>query len=58
MPVNDPATAQALNHLANINGFLREIAAELKALNQRDAAREARARESEKRPESRPRTRG
>jgi hypothetical protein len=40
--VNDPATHQALTHLANINGFLREIAAELKAINQRLAAKEAR----------------
>lgn len=40
--VNDPATNQALTHLANINGFLREIAAELKAINQRMAAKEAR----------------
>lgn len=40
--MNDPATHQALTHLANINGFLREIAAELKAINQRLAAKEAR----------------
>jgi|CXWL01.1.fsa_nt_gi hypothetical protein len=40
--VNDPATHQALTHLANINGFLREIAAELKAINQRLAAKEER----------------
>lgn len=40
--VNDPATHQALTHLANINGFLREIAAELKSINQRLAAKEAR----------------
>lgn len=40
--MNDPATNQALTHLANINGFLREIAAELKSINQRLAAKEAR----------------
>jgi len=40
--VNDTATTQTLTHLTNIAGFLREIVAELKALNRREAAKEAR----------------
>jgi hypothetical protein len=39
--VDDIATNQTLTHLTNITGFLREIAAELKAINRREAAREA-----------------
>ena len=40
--MNDTATTQTLTHLTNITGFLREIAAELKAINRREAARDAR----------------
>ena len=40
--VNDVATTQTLTHLTNISGFLREIASELKAINRREAAKEAR----------------
>ena len=40
--LNDTATTQTLTHLTNITGFLREIAAELKTLNRREAARDAR----------------
>lgn len=40
--MNDTAIAQTLTHLTNITGFLREIAAELKAINRREAAKEAR----------------
>jgi hypothetical protein len=41
-PVNDTATTQTLTHLTNITGFLREIVAELKAINRRETAKEAR----------------
>jgi len=40
--VDDIATNQTLTHLTNITGFLREIAAELKAINRREGAKEAR----------------
>jgi hypothetical protein len=40
--VDETATNQTLTHLTNITGFLREIAAELKAINRREAAKEAR----------------
>lgn len=40
--MNDTATTQVLTHLTNITGFLREIAAELKAINRRETAKEAR----------------
>ena len=40
--VNDAATTQTLTHLTNITGFLREIAGELKAINRREAEKEAR----------------
>ena len=40
--MDDIATNQTLTHLTNITGFLREIAAELKAINRREAAKEAR----------------
>jgi hypothetical protein len=40
--VNDTATTQTLTHLTNITGFLREIVAELKTMNRREAAKEAR----------------
>lgn len=40
--MNDTATTQTLTHLTNITGFLREIAAELKAINRRETARDAR----------------
>lgn len=39
--VNDTATTQTLTLLTNINGFLREIVAELKAINRRETAKEA-----------------
>ena len=40
--MNDTATTQVLTHLTNITGFLREIAGELKIINRREAAKEAR----------------
>lgn len=40
--MNDTATTQTLTHLTNITGFLREIVAELKAINRRETAKEAR----------------
>jgi hypothetical protein len=39
--VDEIATNQTLTHLTNITGFLREIATELKAINRREAAKEA-----------------
>jgi hypothetical protein len=48
--VNDSATNQALTHLSNIAGFLREIAADLKTINQRSAAKEARGASTRKPP--------
>ncbi|HRB12663.1 MAG TPA: hypothetical protein PKU70_06605 [Vicinamibacteria bacterium] len=40
--MNDTATTQTLTHLTNITGFLREIVAELKAINRRETAKETR----------------
>lgn len=40
--MNDTAATQTLTHLTNITGFLREIVAELKAINRRETAKEAR----------------
>lgn len=40
--MDDTAITQTLTHLTNITGFLREIVAELKTMNRREAAKEAR----------------
>ena len=48
--MDEIATTQTLTHLTNISGFLREIAAELKTINRRESAKEARAAERTGRP--------
>jgi hypothetical protein len=40
--MDDTAITQTLTHLTNITGFLREIVAELKTMNRRETAKEAR----------------
>lgn len=40
--MDNTAITQTLTHLTNITGFLREIVAELKAMNRRETAKEAR----------------